>query len=303
MAQSATKSGRIPLCSGRFAVRTIANPVAPIHRNCFNSFLCGLSLLAALLDLVLRNLYTTFMFLILGFFFLGVAAGAEPLPISFLAQADAAYAKRSDLPQGKIALFYYEKTIATEPSNTEAYWKASRAAWWVGENASSGNDKLTYFRKGMAWAQEAVAHNPNSVQAHFWLGANYGSYGETKGVLKSLSLVKPIRHEMAEVLRLDDHYLGGGGYRVLGVVDYKVPGIVGGSKKRAAKELHKALALDPHDPFTHYYLAEFYELTGEKEKAKAEIKLLQSLDVPTESLPELDMMKKKGERLWAKLEG
>jgi len=33
---------------------------------------------------------------------------------------------------------------------------------------------------------------------------------------------------MAEVNRINDRYDGGGGYRVLGVVDYQVPGFAGG---------------------------------------------------------------------------
>src|SRR5207247_1353398 len=117
-----------------------------------------------------------------------------------------------------------------------------------------------------------------------------------KGVMKSLSMVKPIRHEMAEVIRINDHYSGGGAYRVLGVVDYKVPGLVGGSKKRAKEELDKALAMGPNDPFTHYYLAEFYKITGDDAKKTAELEILHTLQVPVESIPELKMLQQKADR-------
>jgi tetratricopeptide (TPR) repeat protein len=213
-----------------------------------------------------------------------------------IAQGDAAYAKRSDLPEAKIALVYYEKAIAAAPADGAAYWKASRAAWWLGDHAERSSEKLAYFQKGIDWAKATLAPHPDSVEAHFWLGANYGSFGETKGVLKSLFLVKPIRQEMGEVKRLNDHYLSGGAYRVLGVVDYKVPGFAGGSKKRALEELTTALAIDPNDPFTHYYLAEFYKLTGDKEKSAAEVQTLRTLKVPPESQPELEMLQQKANK-------
>jgi len=217
--------------------------------------------------------------------------------ISWLSQADAAYAKREDVPQAKIAMINYERAAASDPKlAVDAYWKASRSAWWLGEHAEERAEKLEYFHRGMDLARQAVALNADCVEAHFWLGANEGSYGDAKGVMKSLAMVKPIRHEMAEVIRINDHFSGGGAYRVLGVVDYKVPGLVGVSKKRAKEELDKALAMGPNDPFTHYYLAEFYKITGDDAKKTAELEILRTLQVPVESIPELKMLQQKADR-------
>lgn len=235
--------------------------------------------------------------LVLLVFLLALPAAAQTSTGTFLRQADAAYALRNDPAQAKVALDIYEQAINTPGVNAEIYWKASRTAWWIGEHAAARKEKLEDFKKGAALAKEALARNPDQIEAHFWLAANDGSYGEAKGVLKSLSMVKPIRREMAEVIRLNDHFLGGGGYRVLGVVDYKVPGIAGGNKKRALEELNKAKAIDPRDPFTHYYLAEYFKVTGDKPRARAELEALQHLTAPPETQPELWMMQKKGEAL------
>ena len=215
---------------------------------------------------------------------------------AMIVRGDAAYAKREDLAQAKIALSEYDSAAsASTGSVVEANWKASRVAWWLGEHAATRKERLEYFQSGMAYAQKAIDLDPNRVEPHFWFAGNAGSYGEAKGVLKSLSLVKPIRHAMAEVIRIDDHYLGGGAYRVLGVVDYKVPGFAGGSKTRAEAELKKALGMDPNDPFTHYYLAEFYQLTGDKDNSRNELEALKTLSVPTDSLPELHMLQKRAQ--------
>src|SRR5258708_6633875 len=154
-----------------------------------------------------------------------------------LQQADSAYAQRADLAKAREALQAYERAILAG-AGTEAYWKASRAAWWVADNAASRSEKLVTFQKGIDEAKAGLARDPNCVECHFWLGANYGSFGETKGILKSLSLVKPIRQEMAEVIRINDRFQGDGGVRVLGALDYKAPPTPAARKKRALHHLN-----------------------------------------------------------------
>ena len=217
-------------------------------------------------------------------------------------RGDAAYAQRTNLSVAQQALENYQAATTVQEKAVEPLWKIARTAWWIAVNTDDKRQRLHYLEQGIAAAQQALKLNPDSVEAHFWLGGNLGSYGEAKGVLKSLTLVKPIRHEMQEVLRLNDHYLGGGGYRVLGVVDYKVPGFAGGNPKRAEQELQKALAIDPQDPFTHYYLAEFYDLTGDKPRARAELQNLQTLQVPPSYGPELQYLLKKATKLSARLQ-
>jgi tetratricopeptide (TPR) repeat protein len=238
-----------------------------------------------------------FLLWIAGFVMLGLAVPLRAEEVSLITQADAAYAKRDDVTQAKIAMITYERAAASDPTTAvDSYWKASRSAWWLGDHAQERSDKLDYFQTGIDDAKKAIALNLDSPDAHFWLGANEGSYGDTKGVMKSLSMVKPIRHEMAEVIRINDHYSGGAAYRVLGVVDYKVPALVGGSKKRAKEELEKALAMGPNDPFTHYYLAEFYKIMGDQAKKNAELDTLRALQVAPDTIPELKMLQAKADR-------
>jgi hypothetical protein len=215
-----------------------------------------------------------------------------------LAQADAAYAKREDVPQAKIAMITYERaSVMGSTSAVEGLWKASRAAWWVAEHTEKRAERLEYYQRGMDDAKKALTVNADAVPAHFWLGCNEGSYGDTKGVMKSLSLVKPIRQEMREVIRLDEHFSDGGAWRVLGVVDYKVPGLMGGSKSRAKAELEKAMAYGPNNPFSHYFMAEYYKTVGDKAKKEAEIAALRALHETPELGPELKMMQERAERL------
>jgi len=224
-----------------------------------------------------------------------MATAADSIPN--LQEADAAYAERTDLTKARMALEMYQKITESDAQSVEARWKASRAAWWVGDQVDNKKEKINLFTLGIEYAKDAIRLDNNSVEGHYWLGGNYGSFGETKGVLKSLALVKPIRQEMEAVVKLNPNYDGGAATRVLGVVDYKVPGFAGGNKKRAEERLLSAYAQDPKNPVTVYYVGEYYATIGKKDKAKDYLTLLQTLDVTTDNKPDLAVMQKKAAAL------
>ena len=76
-----------------------------------------------------------------------------------------------------------------------------------------------------------------------------GRWGETKGLLKALFIIKPLKKEMAEVLRLDPSH--GGAHNVLAEILWQVPGFAGGDKKRALEEFETALRLSPRYTANH----------------------------------------------------
>lgn len=249
--------------------------------------------------------------LLVGIFTLGLCApllADEPMtPVvidtaTWIQQGDAFFGIRTRDQGAAEAIAAYENAIQKDKTLVEAFWKAARAAHWIADNSKTSKNKIAWFEKGIEYAKSAIALEPRSVEAHFWLGANYGSYGETKGVLKSLALVKPIRKEMETVVRLDDKYQGGAGYRVLGVIDYKVPPFAGGSKKRALENLNKAMSIDPGNAYNLYYMAEYYDVAGERYKALDHLALLEKC-TPTTDVDEADLksVQEKGRKLKKKL--
>jgi len=222
---------------------------------------------------------------------------AEPISsaAATLKEADIAYQGRADLDVARMALVLYQKASVEDPALIEAYWKITRVTWWLAEFAATPQAKAAFYEEGITAAKKAVSLDPRCYQAHFWLGVNYGSLGEAKGVLKSLFLVRPIRREMEEVNKLKPSYEDGGASRTLGIVDYKVPRFAGGSKKRALEELTAALNMGPNDPFNLYYLLEYYVTVGDKEKAKGEMAALQSLTPPPDLVPELKLLQEKAQ--------
>ncbi|GAF79240.1 unnamed protein product, partial [marine sediment metagenome] len=105
-----------------------------------------------------------------------------------------------------------------------------------------------------------------------------GKYGETKGVLKSLSLVKPIKKGMNKVIELDRSYEDGGADRVLGRVFFKVPGFAGGSKKKSLEHLLKSKELGPEDALTRVYLAETLLKHKQIDEAREELEYVLNME-------------------------
>lgn len=183
------------------------------------------------------------------------------------AQAAAAYDQRADLAQARQAVQFYEQALAADPASEETAWRLARALYWVG-NHSSGEAQLQALEKAVESAQKAIALNPKSLPGHYWLGVCYGVYGKAKGIMKSLSLVDPIKQEMALVMEMDPAYEDGGPHRVLGRLYHHLPGLVGGSKSKAAEHLEKAVALGPQRWLNHLYLAQLYLDQDKKDQAR-----------------------------------
>jgi tetratricopeptide (TPR) repeat protein len=150
-----------------------------------------------------------------------------------------------------------------------AYGLLAEIQYWRGELAAP-KDKLALFAQGVEYGEEAVKINENSLEGNFWLAVNYGMYGNEKGILKSLSLIKPIQRCAERVIEIDESYFYGGPWRVLGRLYDKVPGwpVSIGDKRKALECFEAALEFGPKFYLNHLYIAECYLSLGNKAKAR-----------------------------------
>ncbi len=103
----------------------------------------------------------------------------------------------------------------------------------------ASDEKQKIFKQGMDIAKKMIALRPDRVEGHYWLGVHTGSYGEARGVLKSLFLKNDIIRAMNKAVAIDGAYEQGGAYCVLGRLYFKVPGLFGGSNKKSRQYLEK----------------------------------------------------------------
>ncbi|QQS40208.1 MAG: hypothetical protein IPM63_12675 [Acidobacteriota bacterium] len=159
-----------------------------------------------------------------------------------------------------------------DPECAWAYGLLSEIYYWTGEYADP-DERLFYFNEGVEYGEQGVEIDEDCVEANFWLAANWGSYGQEKGIMKSLFLVNPIKEAVERVMEHDESHFYGGPYRILGRLYNKAPGfpISIGDNKKAEECLLKAVELGPKFFLNHLFLAELYISTREKAKAREQL--------------------------------
>ena len=170
--------------------------------------------------------------------------------------------------EAKEVLAKYEEALQNAEDKYPVLWRLSKIHYFIGDHMADKKMKQEIFQKGIDYALEAIDFEPNKADGYYWLGVNYGLFGEAKGILKSLSLVKPIKEAMSKVLEIDPSYSNGGADRVLGRLFFKLPGFAGGNKKQSLEHLLKSKEYGPSDPVTLVYLAETYIALKQKDKAE-----------------------------------
>jgi tetratricopeptide (TPR) repeat protein len=201
-------------------------------------------------------------------------------------QSDDLYAERADMAKAKEGLTKLQEALSAGEDAFGAYWRMARLSYWIGDHAADKAAKKAIFQQGIDYARKAVDLGPDKAEGHFWLGVCYGVYGEVKGVLKSLALVKPIKEEMRRVLEIDPSYDGGGADRVLGRVYHEVPGFAGGSEKKSLEHLLKAVEYGPRVGLNLIYLADTYISLGQIEKARAALETILTMEPMPDLIPE-----------------
>ncbi|HUF03867.1 MAG TPA: TRAP transporter TatT component family protein [Aridibacter sp.] len=166
-----------------------------------------------------------------------------------------------------------------DPECAWAYGLLSEIYYWTGEYADA-DEKLFYFNEGVEYGEKGVELDEECVEANFWLAANWGSYGQEKGIMKSLSLVNLIKAAVERVIEQDESYFYGGPYRILGRLYHKAPGfpISIGDNRKAEENLMKAVELGPKFFLNHLFLAELYISMLEKEKARKQLEWI--IEIP-----------------------
>src|SRR5262249_15805042 len=149
--------------------------------------------------------------------------------------------------------------------------------YWFGESAEA-EDKLAFFDEGVQCGEAGIGIDEDSTEANFWLAVNYGAFGQEKGIMQSLALIKPIKERAEKVIKLNENYFYGGAWRVLGRLYHKAPGfpISIGSTKKGIECLEKAVDLGPKFFLNRLFLAEAYLSNREREKAREQLEWIKA---------------------------
>lgn len=166
------------------------------------------------------------------------------------------YRHRAVESRARLALQGYQDLVAKTPEDPEAQWRLSMASYFVGlRYPASAEEKERIFRSGRDAGQRGFQLKESCAPCHFWYAINAALYGQTVGVFKMAFSLNEIRDHLKRVTELDPAYAWGGAYRLLGLIEQKLPGILGGSNDRARTYFEKAIAVAPDEPLNFVFLA------------------------------------------------
>ena len=231
------------------------------------------------------------------------SAGQSPADHGKLSRADALYRQyriSEDVSVLKELVTLLDGLEKAEPSSYDVRWRCARAYQSLADDTKPNADKFKLLEQAIESGKRAVEVRPDGVEGHYWLGVSYGSYGEAKGMFKALSLIKSIRREMDSVIRLDAAHENGGAYVVLGKIDFELPGIMGGNKKRAIQEYEQGLKIAPSNPLLKVYLAESFIDDGRKDEGRALLDKVLALKQSVPPSPELRDAQRDARKLYDK---
>ena len=184
-----------------------------------------------------------------------------------IADADVLFSYGEDTARDLQALATLTRALVTDAHNYQVLWRAARAYYQVGDDASD-REKQRYFERGIEMGQRAVAQQPAGVEGHFWLAANYGGLSEIRGIWQAFQMVKRVRTEMETALRLQPDYEDGSAYRALGEIARQLPGVLGGNLKRAIAYFEQGLRVAPQNMGLKLALARAYLEASQREASQ-----------------------------------
>lgn len=197
----------------------------------------------------------------------GASAAVDP---------DALYRDRENIASARQAA---EAWAAEAGTNFDAAWKLARAQYWLGTHGPE-RERRAALERGVKAGEQAVALQAGRPEGHFWLAANMGALAESFGLTQGIKYRGRIKDELTKVREMDPSWQQGSADRALGMWYFKVPGLFGGSRKKAEEHLRQALTYNPRSTATLYFLAEV--LLADRRRDEARTLLQQVLDSPVD---------------------
>jgi tetratricopeptide (TPR) repeat protein len=202
------------------------------------------------------------------------------LPVSVWAQGGLEEAKA--YLEKDLTLADYQKAIDlcapvadSQPQSFEANWMTAKAYRLYADEAKKQQVDgwkdicKEYGKKGMNYAEKAIALAPDRVEGHFWYGTCVGSYSDGVSILTALKegLKDKTQTSFETASSLDKTYYEGGPVLAIGRFWSVLPWPMK-DKKKALEYLEEFHAMHPDNPEGLLYLGEAYLDSKEKAKAK-----------------------------------
>ena len=214
------------------------------------------------------------------------AAGTTTATTSnFMADGDAAWAKRDDKAQTEAAIAAWEKEVAANPNNADAFTRLARAYYFlvtahVGLDGSADKEaRKAMYQKGVDYGEKALLLvDPNfgkamaaggdfieeiskieqkSVESAYWYCTNLGRFAVESGVTVKLFYKDRVAAAMKRIQEIAPKFFYTAADRYFCAYYSALPGIAGKDVKRSEKHCDAALKGSPGYLSNHVTKADF----------------------------------------------
>jgi hypothetical protein len=206
-----------------------------------------------------------------------------------MAQADSLFERRNEnfdikrlladtIYVNQAAVIYEDLLVSTTDSleKSEALWKLLQTYYFKGQFCAEDEDvKQEIYEEGIEIGETYITEIPESVEVYMWLGINWARWAEVSGVLSAAmkGVAGKVKEYAEKTIRLDENYLDGGGYRLLGMLHLSVPNIPlilsWPSNEEGLLNLEKAYKIAPGNLYNKMYLAMAYHAEDQIERSKS----------------------------------
>jgi tetratricopeptide (TPR) repeat protein len=169
-----------------------------------------------------------------------------------------------------------EKVVAQGSKDPVAYYTLGKVYFTLAEQESSKKIKLSYFKAGAEYSQQALQYEPNTLWGHFWYMANIGKIAQLRGPFSSLKLAQKVKNALELMWRIDSNNV----WVLNAYANYylELPEVLGGNVDKALELLKKAFEIDSGYSNLYISLARIYIKKRDYAKAESVLTKFMSLN-------------------------
>ncbi len=187
--------------------------------------------------------------------------------------AETLWAQREDPGKAREAVSAWEAVLAERPGDYESLLRLSRLHYWIGQllEKTDRTAALAEYHTGREYGRKAADAAPEKPGGHFFEAANLARENNLKGTFSNLWGIGTVRRLNEKTAEIDPDYFYRGPDRFFCAMLTKLPGLLGGSTKKAIEHGKRAVEAFPDYAGNRYFLAEAYFKDGKNDLAREQL--------------------------------
>ncbi len=197
-----------------------------------------------------------------------------------LKKGDDLYEQREEIQNVLAAQKIYEEALAQNPKEPELMWRLSMVHYYIGHLDKDSDIRIKHYELGVDLGEKCVELSKAKplVGCYFWLATNTALLKKEIGIFSLAFNISGIIDLFEEAKKIDPLYAGSGPYRMLALLYYKAPAILGGDNEKDFENMKLAIKNSPEEPLNYYFYVRL--LIGEEQLEEAKKITGQFLEKP-----------------------